>query len=163
MSNLFNEKKVQSENKHAEIDLKTGMEVGESIGFYFDNTRTATSEQYGDFLIAQGLTVDYNAKSIDAFVESGEAGSFIPNTLLLNKIEEGTLLEGEAYRIEFSWDKGQKFKDGRISKGYGYTLFHLAIEPEVKKQLADQYKALTNGLNTEESGNDKKKKKKKKK
>ena len=163
MSALFEEKKVQNEQKHAELDLKDDMANGESVGFYFNSTRVGTSAEYGDFTIVQGTKVDLAAKSIDAFVDSAEAVSFIPNTLLANKIEDGSFAEGECYRIEKAWDRGEKFKDGKVAKGYGYNLFHINIEPAVKKDLSNTYQSLINPLETGAGKEGKKDKKKKKK
>ena len=147
---LFNEKEVVSENQHEQLDIKE-MTIGESFGFYFTSQRTATSEEYGDFTICQGLKVDLDASDVDALVSESTAASFIPNTLLCNKIAEGALLEGELYRIEKAWNKGQTFADGKRSKGWGYKLFSLSIEPIVKKQLTDAYKSKVNGINAEET------------
>ncbi len=147
---LFNEEEVVSENQHEQLDIKE-MEIGDSLGFFFVSQRTATSEEYGDFTICQGLKVDLDATSVDALVEEAKAASFIPNTLLANKIAEGALLEGELYRIEKAWDKGQKFKDGKKAKGWGYKLFSLSLEPVVKKQLTDEYKAKINPVKSEET------------
>ena len=147
---LFNETEVVSENVHLQMDIKE-MTIGDSFGFFFTSQRTATSEEYGDFIICQGLKVDLEATDIDSLVDTAGAASFIPNTLLSNKITEGALLEGELYRIEKAWDKGQKFKDGKKAKGWGYKLFSLSIEPTVKKQLSDSYKAKVNGVNVSET------------
>jgi len=147
---LFNETEVVSENQHEQLDIKE-MTIGESFGFFFTSQRTATSEEYGDFTICQGLKIDLDAADVDTLVGAATAASFIPNTLLANKITEGALLEGELYRIEKAWDKGQKFKDGKKAKGWGYKLFSLSIEPTVKKQLTDAYKAKVNGVKAEET------------
>jgi len=147
---LFNEEEVISENQHEQLDIKE-MTIGQSLGFFFTSQRTATSEEYGDFTICQGLKMNLDAADVDTLVEEATAASFIPNTLLANKIAEGALLEGELYRIEKAWDKGQKFADGKKAKGWGYKLFSLSIEPTVKKQLIDAYKAKINGVKVEES------------
>ncbi len=147
---LFKEEEVVSENQHEQLDIKE-MEIGQSLGFFFTSQRTATSEEYGDFTICQGLKVDLDATDVDTLVDSSNAASFIPNTLLANKIAEGALLEGELYRIEKAWDKGQKFKDGKKAKGWGYKLFSLSLEPVVKKQLTDAYKAKINPVKSTES------------
>jgi len=148
---LFKEEEVVSENQHEQLDIKE-MTIGQSFGYFFTSQRTATSEEYGDFVICQGLKVDLEASDVDTLVETATAASFIPNTLLANKIDEGALLEGELYRIEKAWDKGQKFKDGKKAKGWGYKLFSLSLEPVVKKQLSDAYKAKINPVKSEESG-----------
>ena len=147
---LFNESEVLNENQHEQFDI-SALEIGESVPFYFANTRGATSEEYGDFIICQGIQVDIEASSIDGLAESAKPISFIPNTLLKNKIDEGSMIEGELYRIEKAWDKGQKFKDGKKAKGWGYKVFHLAADPKTKTALVNAYKAATNKAGLEES------------
>lgn len=140
---LFNETEVLSENQHEQFDI-TALEIGESLPFYYDNTRGATSEEYGDFSICQGIKVDIESASVDALVASAHPVSFIPNILLLNKIDDGSMIEGELYRIEKAWDKHQVFSDGKKAKGWGYKVFHLAMDPKTKTALKDAYKAATN-------------------
>ncbi len=147
---LFDETEVVSENQHLQMDIKE-MVIGESFGFFFTSQRSATSEEYGDFIICQGLKVDLDATDVASLVDEAVAASFIPNTLLVNKLTEGALLEGELYRIEKAWDKGQKFKDGKKAKGWGYKLFSLSIEPTTKKQLGDKYASCVNPVKSEES------------
>ena len=136
---LFNEQEVLNENQHEQFDI-SALEIGESLPFYYANTRDATSEDYGDFIICQGIKVDIEAASIDALAGSAKPISFIPNTLLKNKIDEGSMIEGELYRIEKAWDKNQKFKDGKKAKGWGYKVFHLAADPKTKTALVNAYK-----------------------
>ena len=150
---LFKEEEVVSENAHKQLDIKE-METGESLGFFFTSQRGATSEEFGDFIICQGLEVNLGAEDVDTLITTAKAASFIPNTLLVNKIKEGSLLEGELYRIEKAWAKGQKFKDGKKAKGWGYKLFSLSLEPAVKKQLLDAYKVAINPVKSKETDSD---------
>ena len=137
---LFEEKEVLNENQHEQFDI-AALEIGESLPFYYSSTRGATSEEYGDFIICQGIKVDIASASVDGLVSSAQAVSFIPNTLLKNKIDEGSMIEGELYRIEKAWDKGQKFSDGKKAKGWGFKVFHLAMDPQTKTALNDAYQA----------------------
>jgi hypothetical protein len=61
------------------------------------------------------------------------------------------MIEGELYRIEKAWDKGQKFNDGKKAKGWGYKVFHLAMDPQTKTALSTGYKAAVNGTDLKES------------
>ena len=140
---LFNEEEILNENQHEQYDI-SALEIGESLPFYYSNTRDATSDEYGDFIICQGIKVDIEAASIDALAASAKPISFIPNTLLVNKINEGAMIEGELYRIEKAWDKNQKFADGKKAKGWGYKVFHLAADPKTKTALMNAYKAAIN-------------------
>lgn len=147
---LFTEEKVLSENQHEQLEINT-MEIDEDFAFFFDNTKTANSAEYGEFLVCQGLKLDLDADDEEALVSSATPVSFIANTLLKNKVEEGGFLRGELYRVVKKWDKGQKFGDGRTAKGYGYDLFHLKAGDALAKQLAAHYKqALGGGVNLQE-------------
>lgn len=148
---LLEEEKVLSENQHEQKELNT-MEIDEDFAFYFDNTKTANSTEFGEFTVCQGLLLDLNADDEDALVASASPLSFIANTLLANKIEEGGFLRGNLYRIVKKWDKGQKFGDGKVAKGYGYDLFHLKAGDALSRSLASRYKvALSGGVNLQES------------
>ena len=147
---LFKEKEVQSENQYANFDLKE-MVIGESIAFYFASRRTATSEEYGDFTICQGAQVDLSVDSVDALIASATLTSWIPNTLLVNKLADGSLTEGEVYRIEKAWDKGQKFADNKKAKGWGYKLFTISVDASVRQALGAKVKALLAPLETDEA------------
>lgn len=143
---LFSEEEILNENRHLQYKLQD-LALNASIGFYFDNTAERTSAEFGDFTVAQGLLVDLGAASIDAFVADVKPISFVLNTMLMNKVIDGALVPGEAYRISKIWDKNQKFADRTVAKGYGYGLFHQNIPPAVKAQLKEAYKAVLNPLN----------------
>lgn len=147
---LFEESEVLNENQHEQYDI-SALEIGESVPFYYVSTRDANSEEYGPFVICQGIKVDIEAASIDALAASAHAISFIPNTLLKNKIDEGAMIEGELYRIEKAWDKNQKFSDGKKAKGWGYKVFHLAADPKTKTALVNAYQACTSKASLTES------------
>lgn len=148
---LFEEKEVLNENQHEQFDI-SALEIGESVPFYYASTRDADSEEYGPFIICQGIKVDIESSSVDALVGSAQAISFIPNTLLKNKIDEGSMIEGELYRIEKAWDKGQKFKDGKKAKGWGFKVFHLAMDPQTKTAMSNAYQAAIKPADLKESG-----------
>jgi len=148
---LFEEQQVLSENQHEQGDIRQELGLNESIGFFWTTIKEATSEEYGDFIICQGLKVNLSAGSVDELLETATPYSFIPNVLLNNKIEDGSFATNELYRIEKTWDKGQKFKDGTKAKGYGFTLYHQNVNPEIKQQLQDVYKNRINPLKVTEA------------
>lgn len=135
---LFQEEKILQENQHAQFELQS-LEIGESIAVYFDNTRTANSEEYGEFIICQGLKIDLSAASEDDLIASATPVSFVPNTLLRNKLDQNSMIKGELYRIEKAWEKGQKFNDGKRAKGNGYELFHLKAGEGLLKAMKKAY------------------------
>ena len=147
---LFKEEEVLSENQHEQYDI-SALEIGESLPFYYNNTRDAESEEFGPFIICQGIKVDVEQTSIEALCATAQPISFIPNVLLRNKIDEGAMIEGELYRIEKAWDKGRKFSDGKKAKGWGYKVFHLATDPNTKSALLNAYQTATSKASITES------------
>lgn len=136
---FLQEEKVVSENQHETITLKE-LDVNESILFYFDNLRDATSDEYGDFKICQGLKLDLTASNEADLLDSAVAASFIPNTLLTNKLDQNSFVRGEVYRVEHAWTRGQKFSNGQKAKGEGYELYRIKLGEGTLKQLAHLYK-----------------------
>lgn len=149
-SGLFQEQEILNEDKHEQYQLKD-LPLNASIGFFFVSTAERTSSEYGDFFIVQGLLIDLKAASVPDLLSSARLISFIPNVLLQNKITSGSFASGEAYRIAKTWDRGQKFADRTVAKGYGYTLYHQNIPPEVKAQLQAKYTSLLNPVSVEDS------------
>jgi hypothetical protein len=148
---LFNEKEILAENQHKQKAIKD-MPLNTSFGFYFDNTADKSSQEYGDFVVCQGLEVDLGASSVAELIDTATPISFIPNTLLTNKMDTRAMITGEVYRIEKVWDRHQKFKDGTRAKGYGYALFHQEVGPQIKAELAEAYKNKISGaLNVTET------------
>lgn len=148
---LFQESEALSSSRHKQIAMKD-LPLNSSIAFYFDNTADKTSTEYGAFVVCQGLQIDLGAANINELLKGAVPASFIPNTLLSNKLKDRSMTTNECYRIEKTWDKGQKFKDGTKAKGYGYTVYPQLVGPQVKAQLAEAYEGnLSGALNISEA------------
>lgn len=145
---LFTEKQIQN-NQLAQINLKE-LAKGESVTFYAGSIADRNSAEYGDFKVVEGLNLDANAGSIDALVDSASGAAFIPNTMLLNMIEEGKLAAGNLYRIEKAWDRDEKFSNGKKAKGFGYNVFELGADQDTKVRLRDAFMEAKSGNKTEE-------------
>jgi len=141
---LFQEQEILSENQHKQVQLRE-LGLNESIGFYFDNTETKNSQEYGDFSVCQGLEIDLSSQTVEELIRTATPISFIPNTLLSNKIDDKSMARGRCYRIEKRWERGQKFKDGSKAKGYGYALFYQDVGPQIEAQLATAYQDKISG------------------
>lgn len=146
---LFKEEEVLSENQHEQLDI-AALEIGESIAFYFDNTADRTSAEYGDFIVCQGLKVELEHDGLEELLAHAQPASFIPNKLLVNKIDDGSMITGELYRIEKAWDKGQVFSDKKKAKGWGYKVFHLSADPATRAAFSKAYKAALSKAKIEE-------------
>lgn len=118
----FEAKKVESNLAvYKQIALQE-LAVGESICFYLFDMESRMSEQYGEFSVCVGLLIDENKPDMEQVLQHAEIASFIPNTQLTNMLEDKVISPGSLYRITKSWDRGQKFKDGKVAKGYGYSV-----------------------------------------
>jgi len=132
------EEVVKAENKFANFDWEG---KGDSIDFFWMDTADRTSAEYGDFYVMLGLKLN-DLSSIEAAVETAELVSFIPRTIIKNRVEDGTMVKEELYRITQSWEKGEKFKDGRRAKAHGYEIKHLVLAEPDRRALARRYREL---------------------
>lgn len=135
---LFNEQKIENGSSLEQMVLKD-IPKGKSVMFYIAGFAEKTSTEYGDFKVAEGLRLDLDAASIDALVSSGVGSSFIPNTMLLNMIEEGRLQAGKVYRIEKAWDRDDKFAGNKRAKGYGYNVFEMGVDKDTLAALRNAF------------------------
>ena len=128
---MFNEEELQGTSPYAKYSPNEELEIGESFCFYFKETATATSPEYGEFSVMNGVTFDCSAKDEASLKKSYALTGFVPNTLLLNKIAAGQMRPGNAYRIEKSWNRGDKYNGNQKAKGYGYKVFKLGASDEL--------------------------------
>lgn len=118
---LFTES-VQSRGTYANIKLQD-LPKGQSIYFYIHEIADLESQEYGKFKSVRGLECDVkSAKSVGELLEKAELKAFIPNTFLLNAIDDGRLATKKLYRIEKAWDKGDSYKKGK-AKGFGFNIY----------------------------------------
>ncbi len=135
MANLFNEDKVEQSGVFAQKDLSDlTPKIGDSIGFFFFSTEERTSDEYGKFIISEGLKLDLAAASIEKMVETAEPINFIPRTVLENRFHEGSFNRGEAYRIEKTVNRGDTIK-GKKVRYYAWNLFKINIDTDTIGKL----------------------------
>lgn len=138
------------EGKSPYKDMKLGdQENGFSLTFYYDNKTKATSADYGDFEILQGVSFDHTLGSMDEMLSGAELVSFVPNTMLKNLMANGGMVRGEAYIITKKWTKGDKFGNKK-ALGHGYEVQRIKAPDSFLAQLKAKHKALLpEGLDTE--------------
>ena len=130
---LFEEKKI--EGQFAEQFNLAELPKGQSVLFYIAETKVVPNQEYGDFVVWEGLRLDDKASTPTAAIEGGVYSSVIPNTMLLNLFERKGVVVGRLYRIEKAWDRGDKFKDGKPAKGFGYDVFELSLSVKDQELL----------------------------
>ncbi len=125
MASMFQEEELKGSSPYKSFSPNEELDIGDSFCIYFKETATANSPEYGEFTVVNGVKFDCSAKTEAELENSMELASFVPNTLLLNKIASGTMRPGNAYRIEKAWNRGDKYEGNKKAKGYGYKLFKL--------------------------------------
>lgn len=145
----FEEKKVDR-GELAQLNI-TEMEKGASILFYIGNFVDRSSAEYGDFKVVEGLLVDERARDLDALVATAEGASFIPNTMLLNMINDKKIVSGSFYRIEKAWDKDEKFENGKKAKGFGFDVFEIACDNDTLGRFLLRFTACKAGKAEEDT------------
>lgn len=132
---LFNEEKVEQSGIFEQKDLKDlTPNIGDDIGFYFYSVETRTSDEYGEFIISEGLLVDLKASSVEKMIETAKPINFIPRTVLENKYKEGAFNAGELYRIEKTVNRGDMIK-GKKVRYYAWDLFRINAGADTLKSL----------------------------
>ena len=114
--------------------------VGDSVTLLFMGLGDATSPEYGDFTVIQGLQFDPEASSIEEAVKSAKLISFPNQTVIQNRIQNGAMRTKEAYKITLQWKKGDKYDNGKkVCKSNGYEILHLVLSDEAKQALIKKY------------------------
>ena len=133
---LFNEDKVEQSGVFEQKDLsELTPNKGDDIGFYFFSTETRTSDEYGEFIISEGLQVDLTATSVEAMLDTAKPINFIPRTVLENKFHEGAFNVGELYRLEKTVNRGDMIK-GKKVRYYAWDLFKINADTATIKSLS---------------------------
>jgi len=118
-------------------------EVGTSLPILLMSLGDATSPEYGDFVVLQGLQFNPEAKSLDELIETAQLVSFPNQTVLNNKIQSGAMRLREPYIITLKWKKGDKYDNGKkVCKSNGYEVVHVVFKDDVKEKLIERYHQL---------------------
>jgi hypothetical protein len=128
---MFEEQELSGNSPYASFSPNEDLNVGESFCIYFKETAEATSPEYGEFTVLNGVKFNCSAATEQELIDSMELASFVPNTLLLNKIASNSMRAGDAYRIEKKWNRGDKYDGNKKAKGYGYSVYKLSASNEL--------------------------------
>jgi len=124
-------------------------QVGDSITLLFMGLGDATSPEYGNFTVIQGLQFDPSAASIEEAVKSAKLVSFPNQTVIQNRIQNGAMRTKEAYKITLQWKKGDKYdNEKKVCKSNGYEILHLVLSDEAKQALIKRYYELLGDNNS---------------
>ena len=138
---LFQEKRIVTGGQYEQMKLQE-LGIGESVTLFIKGFREGTNDEFGDYVIAQGLALDVDESDETAFVNNAYLASFILNTMLSNMRNDGKLEINKIYRLEKAWDRGQKLKSGKKAKGFGYEVFNLEVAPSLIQKLVTKHDAL---------------------
>ena len=131
---MFEEKKVES-GSFAQKKLEDLTPTkGTSIGFYLVETPMIEGDD-GSFMVCNGLLINLNASTVDALVESAEAVSFIPKSILQGEIEDGNWNIGQIARLENSNRPGDLNKKGTKTRYYAWNIYIQNAPNEVLNKL----------------------------
>lgn len=125
-------------------DMKLGDQAnGFSSTFYYDNKTSATSQEFGEFEILQGVGFNHTLATTDEMLEKSELVSFVPNTMLKNLIANGGMVRGEAYIITKKWTKGDAIPNSKQkAKGHGYEVQRIKAPDAFLNQLKQRHSEL---------------------
>lgn len=113
MSFVQGNEEVKGSSPYKEFKFEN---VGESITFLMAGVSTRNSAEWGEFTVAEVVKFDSSAKSVDDAVASAELRSFALPTVLKNQVDNGMIVRGECYTVEFVLDKGDKYVDKKTNK-----------------------------------------------
>jgi hypothetical protein len=148
---FFTEEKVDTKSPYTDLGFGDA-DNGTIWYFFYDNKKKATSKDYGDFEIIQGVNFDGTKKSQDEILATVKLAGFIPNTLIKNMMSNGGLIRGEAYKIVKKWSKDDKYdpKNPKLkAKGHGYEFFRLKAPDSFLEALKKKHDELFPGIISE--------------
>jgi len=117
-------------------DMKIGDQAnGFKFGFLFIKRDKATSAEYGDFQINQGVSFDPAAQTEDQLVTSLKLASYIPNTMLLNFEKNGAFVLDTPYILTKKWTKGDKYDGNKRAKGHGFGVEKVKLPTSILDKM----------------------------
>lgn len=119
-------------------------EVGYTLTFMMVGSATRNSAEWGEFKVAEVVSFNGDAKSIEEAVASAELRSFALPTVLANQVENGMIVPNECYTVEFVLDKGDKYLDKKTNKQAKSKAKHFKVlRLAVPQEGIDALRALT--------------------
>lgn len=151
---MFETEVIEAKSPYKDLQL-SAQSNGFSFAFFYDNKKTANSQEHGEFEILQGLQLDLSLSTQTEIIEKSELASFIPNTMLRNLMANGGLIRGEAYIVTKKWSKGDLIP-GRgpkdKAKGHGFVVSRVKAPDTFLSSLKEKHDTLVpNGLSVEDA------------
>jgi len=146
---LFTTEEVNGNSPYT--DLKIGdQDNGFRTGFLFIKKDSATSTEYGDFDIWQGLSFDPNAETEEQLMNSLQLASIIPNTMLKNFEKNGAFVFDTPYIITKKWTKGDKYDGNKRAKGHGFGVEKVKLPTSILDKMLAFHNSKMNVVETEQ-------------
>jgi hypothetical protein len=131
---LFTTEEVNGNSPYT--DLKVGdQDNGFKTGFLYLKKDTATSSEYGDFDIWQGLSFNANAETEEQLIGSLALASLIPNTMLKNFEKNGAFSFETPYILTKKWTKGDKYEGNKRAKGHGFGVEKVKLPTSILDKM----------------------------
>lgn len=123
---------VKGSSPYAQFNFE---KIGDSLTFIMVGTSTRNSAEWGEFTVAEVVGFDAKSESVEQAVASAKLLSFALQTVMLNQVNNGMIVPGEAYQVEFVLDKGDKYIDKKTgkeakSKAKHYKVLRLSLPTE---------------------------------
>jgi len=147
---LFETEEVNGNSPY--VDAKIGdQDNGFKLGFVFLKKDKATSAEYGDFAIWQGLKFDHTAETEDALMASLELSSFIPNTMLQNFEKNGAFAFETCYILTKKWTKGDKYEGNKRAKVHGWGVDKVKLPTSIVDKMVAFHNSAMNVVEQSDS------------
>ena len=127
------------------------MEIGEQIGFMQFTKDTATSSEYGDFQIEQGVSFNAKAQTEQELLDSLALTGVIFNTMLKNYVKNGAWSYEVPYIITKKWNKGDKYEGNKRAKGNGFGVAKVKLPVAIVNKIEDFYRSKMSVVSTDEA------------
>ena len=140
---LFETETVNGNSPYVEFKIGE-MEKTTKLGFMFLGRDTATSAEYGEFTIWQGIRFDDKAETEEALLSSLSLVGIIPNTMLKNFEKNGAFSLETPYIITKKWDKGDKYEGNKRAKGNGFGVDKVKLPTSILDKMIAFHNAAMN-------------------
>ena len=147
---LFETEEVNGNSPYT--DLKIGeQDNGFKLGFLYLARDKATSAEYGEFKIWQGLSFDPTAETEEALIGSLALASLIPNTMLQNFEKNGAFSFETPYILTKKWTKGDKYDGNKRAKGHGWGVEKVKLPTSILDKMVAFHTSAMNIVDTDSS------------
>jgi len=144
---LFETEEVNGNSPYT--DMKIGdQDNGFKVGFLYLKKDKATSAEYGEFNIWQGLSFNQDAETEEQLLESLALASLIPNTMLQNFEKNGAFSFETPYILTKKWTKGDKYEGNKRAKGHGWGVDKVKLPTSILDKMIAFHNTAMNVVET---------------